>query len=169
MEKSSRTQTNLPDCESETLAKFKLFARFHREELRTLLSLCACQKFTSGQTIVREGEAGESMYLILRGAARITLGSHDLEVELSILGEGDFFGEVALVDDGPRSASVTATEDCELLEITRADVNVLAGVKPGAAIHLLTAIGRSLVTRLRAGNQRYLDLILSGPVDQPAD
>ena len=56
--------------------------------------------------------------------------------------------------------------DCEMLCITRMTLGVLAGLQPGAAIHLLAAIGRCLVARLRAGNQKYMDLILLGR--QPA-
>ncbi|MFZ0709975.1 MAG: hypothetical protein WAM53_08045, partial [Terrimicrobiaceae bacterium] len=59
-------------------------------------------------------------------------------------------------------ASVTATEACELLCVTRTTLGVLAALQPGAAIHLLAAIGRSLVARLRKGNQKYIDLLLSG-------
>jgi CRP-like cAMP-binding protein len=83
-------------------------------------------------------------------------------VDLATLHVGDFFGELSLVDDGPRSATVDALEETQVLRITRMVVGVLAGVQPSAAIHLLAAIGRSLVNRLRAGNQKYLDLILLG-------
>jgi CRP-like cAMP-binding protein len=79
---------------------------------------------------------------------------------LADLEGGDFFGEVSLVDDGPRSADVTALEDCEFLVITRMTLGILAGLQPGAAIHILAAIGRGLVARLREGNQKYMDLIV---------
>jgi CRP-like cAMP-binding protein len=102
------------------------------------------------------------MYVILSGSACVTVKRGNGEIELARLSAGDFFGEVALVDDGPRSATVTATEACELLCITRTTLGVLAGLQPAAAIHLLAAIGRSLVARLRRGNKKYIDLLLSG-------
>ena len=93
---------------------------------------------------------------------RVHSKAGDQEVPLAELQTGDFFGELSLVDDGPRSATVDAIEETSVLRITRMVVGVLAGVQPSAAIHLLAAIGRSLVNRLRAGNQKYLDLILLG-------
>lgn len=161
-----------PDCESAVLSKFKLFAGFKEEELSTLLSLSDCQTFEAGETIVKQGEPGLCMYVLIRGSVivRFTDPATRLHIELARLGEGDFFGELALVDDGPRSATVEATKETHVLRITRMVVGVLAGVQPSAAIHLLAAIGQSLVNRLRAGNQKYLDLILLGhkESDSPA-
>ncbi|HVE16202.1 MAG TPA: cyclic nucleotide-binding domain-containing protein [Chthoniobacterales bacterium] len=149
-------------CKSETLSKFKLFTGFKEEELTTLLSLSDFQTFQPGARIVTQDEPGLCMYVILRGAVRVHSRAGDQEVELAELHSGDFFGELSLVDDGPRSATVDAVEETQVLRITRMVVGVLAGVQPSAAIHLLAAIGRSLVNRLRAGNQKYLDLILLG-------
>ena len=73
---------------------------------------------------------------------------------------GDFFGEIALVDFGPRSADVVAQGNGVLLKITQAAVSALAGVYPTAAFKFLIAIGRILVARLRASNQRYIDSLL---------
>ncbi len=154
MERSTR---RLP-CDDETLAKFKLFAELSQDELRTLIEQSAVSSFAAGQRIISAGEPGHCMYIILRGAASVSAG----EIALAELEPGDFFGEVSLVDDGPRSADVTATEPCDLLCITRTTLGVLAGLEPGAAIQLLAAVGRCLVARLRAGNQKYMDLILLG-------
>jgi CRP-like cAMP-binding protein len=148
--------------ESEILSKFKLFTGFKEEELSTLLSLSDFQTFQAGDRIVTEDENGLCMYVILRGSVRVHTKAGAQEVELAVLHKGDFFGELSLVDDGPRSATCDALEETQVLRITRMVVGVLAGVQPSAAIHLLAAIGRSLVNRLRAGNQKYLDLILLG-------
>jgi CRP-like cAMP-binding protein len=72
---------------------------------------------------------------------------------------GDFFGEISLVDEGPRSADVQALEDCELLRVTRTTIGVLSGLQPAAAVQILSSIGRELVQRLRTANQKYLDLL----------
>lgn len=156
------SELSKPDCHSEVLSKFRLFAGFKDEELETLLSLSDFESFSSGETIVSEGETGHCMYVILSGLVQVTVKSPGEPVLLATLESGDFFGELALVDDGPRSASVTAVEQTHVLQITRTVLSVLAGVQPAGAIHLLGAIGRSLVNRLRAGNQKYLDLILLG-------
>ncbi len=150
------------NCDDDLLTKFKVFAELSRDELKTLIEQSSRVSHEAGQRIISAGEAGYCMYVLLNGSARVTSLSGSDEVELAMLKPGDFFGEVALVDDGPRSADVTAIEACELLCITRMTLGVLAGLQPGAAIQLLAAIGRCLVERLRAGNQKYMDLILLG-------
>lgn len=158
MEKSSDTKHL--QCDDELFTKFKLFAELSHDELKTLLEHSACVAYSAGQRIVSAGEAGHCMYVILKGKVRVSSKNGAEDVELALLGPTNFFGEVALVDDGPRSADVTAVEDCELLSITRMTLGILAGLQPGAAVHLLASIGRSLVARLRQGNQKYMDLIV---------
>ncbi len=157
-----------PDIPHDILSKFQLFAGFKEEELATLLSLSDCQKFAPGERIVTQDETGLCMYVILTGSVRVHARGGGQDIELAALKTGDFFGELSLVDDGPRSATVDAIEETQVLRITRMVVGVLAGVQPSAAIHLLAAIGRSLVNRLRAGNQKYLDLILLGHKESSA-
>ena len=158
MEKSPQPLNPHIDCNDELLAKFKLFTELNSDELAELIRHSGTASYKAGETIISSGDVGFCMYVILRGRARVSAQ----DVELALLEPGDFFGEVALVDDGPRSADVVATEDCELLTITRMTLGMLAGLQPGAAIHILAAIGRSLVGRLRAENQKYVDLILLG-------
>lgn len=150
------------NCDDELLTKFKVFAELSREELHTLIEQSGRASYKAGERIISAGEPGLCMYVILSGSARVSSSAGGNDVEFALLKAGDFFGEVALVDDGPRSADVTATEDCDLLAITRMTLGVLAGLQPGAAIQLLAAIGRCLVERIRAGNQKYMDLILLG-------
>lgn len=160
MENSPKIQKNKVACDDNCLAKFRLFAELGTDELRTLLDLSTTASFAANQRIITNGEAGHCMYVILNGSARVSIQNSEGEVELAKLAPGDFFGEVSLVDDGPRSADVTTIEVCDVLCITRMTLGVLAGLQPGAAIHILASIGRSLVGRLRADNQKYLDLIM---------
>ncbi|CAN5629625.1 hypothetical protein BH09VER1_BH09VER1_14680 [soil metagenome] len=158
MEKSP----NPINCDDESLTKFKIFADLSRDEVATLIAQSSISTHLAGERIIHVGETGHCMYVILKGSVHVTAPSENKQVDLATLYAGDFFGEVALVDDGPRSADVTALEDCELLSITRMTLGILAGLQPGAAIQILAAIGRSLVARVRAGNQKYMDLILLG-------
>lgn len=158
MEKSSNSPAL--NCTDDLLRKFRLFADLSHEELDTLLQQSSRASHPAGTKIISAGDAGLCMYVILRGKVRVTTESAGRKVDLADLGAGDFFGEVSLVDDGPRSADVTALEDCEFLVITRMTLGILAGLQPGAAIHILAAIGRGLVARLREGNQKYMDLIV---------
>lgn len=149
-------------CDDELLTKFKLFSGLEHDELQTLLAQSSVATHEAGERIISAGDSGHCMFVILRGSVTVTAKSNGKDIELAALASGDFFGEVSLVDDGPRSADVTATSACELLCITRTTLGVLAGLQPAAAIHILAAIGRCLVARLRAGNQKYMDLILLG-------
>ncbi len=158
-----------PHCESAILSRFKLFSGFKEEELATLLGLCDYATYQTGDTIVEQGEKGICMYVVIRGKVNVFVASPDRDIDLAVLGPGDFFGELALIDDGPRSATVVALEQTYVLRVTRMVLGILAGVQPAAAIHLLAAIGRSLVNRLRTGNQKYLDLILLGYKDSASE
>lgn len=142
------------------LQQFCLFSELGKDELAALLQLTDVVTFAPGSLIVRTGEEGHCLYVVLEGRARVTVQAEGREIDLATLGTGDFFGEVSLVDDGPRSADVHALEPCVLLRITRMTIGVLGGLQPAAAIQLLGAIGRSLVRRLRASNQKYIDILL---------
>lgn len=156
MEKSSNPLKPHLACSDQSLAKFRVFADLNEQEIRALIDRSTSAIHKVGDKIISEGEEGHSMFVILRGRVQVFAEG----VEIAQLGEGDFFGEIALVDDGLRSADVLALEDCEMLVITRMTLGVLAAVEPGAAIHLLAAIGRSLVRKLRADNARFRELIL---------
>lgn len=147
-----------PQALAPALSKFKLFADLAQPELEALVHHSATVCYRAGGTIITQGEEGHCMYVLLAGKARVVVDGSPI----ATLHEGDFFGEISLVDDGPRAADVLAENDCQLLMITRMTLGVLAGIQPEAAIHLLAAIGRSLVAKLRADNQRFKDLILLG-------
>lgn len=142
------------------LQKFCVFAGLGPEELAALLKLSDSITAAPGSRIVSTGEEGHCLYVLLEGSARVSIEAEEREIELSRIEAGDFFGEVSLVDDGPRSADVTAIEPCTLLRITRMTIGVLGGLHPSAAIQILGAIGSALVSRLRASNQKYIDILL---------
>jgi CRP-like cAMP-binding protein len=148
---------------AEYHAKLKdtpLFSEFTRDELMECLDLLDPVHANSGDCIVRQDDAGDAMFLLVEGQARVVHHRDGREIELAILKTGDFFGELALVDKGPRSADVEAQTDCTLLKISHAALAALAGVYPSAAFKFLIAIGRLLVGRLRQSNQRYIDSLL---------
>ena len=148
------------------LQKFCVFAELGGEELSALLKLTDAITCPAGSRIVRTGEVGHCLYVLLEGRARVVVKADGREIELSLLKAGDFFGEVSLVDDGPRSADIIALETCVLLRITRMTIGVLSGLHPSAAIQILGAIGRALVRRLRASNQKYIDILLRTGVQE---
>jgi CRP-like cAMP-binding protein len=137
-----------------------LFKDFTTGELEQFMALLDYERFAAGDLIVRQDNRGDCMYLLVRGRAKVVHHQEGHNIELGALRAGDFFGELALVDEGPRSADVIALEECVLVKVTQAAISALAGVCPGAGYKLLIAVGRILVDRLRASNQRYIDSLL---------
>jgi CRP-like cAMP-binding protein len=137
-----------------------LFAEFTALELGELLDLLDRVEVKDGDIIVKQDEPGDCMYLVVEGEVRVLHHRGGREIALATLKDGDFFGEIALVDSGPRSADVIAQGSGLLLKISHASVAALAGVYPTAAFKFLIAVGRILVSRLRTSNQRYVDSLL---------
>lgn len=137
-----------------------LFAEFTDLELGELLDLLDQVNVKDGAAVVRQDEEGDCMYIVVDGEVRVVHHRGGRDILLATLRRGDFFGEIALVDSGPRSADVIAEGNGMLLKITQASISALAGVYPTAAFKFLIGIGRILVSRLRTSNQRYVDSLL---------
>jgi CRP-like cAMP-binding protein len=150
------TNASIQDCLRET----PLFREFTDSELSTFVDLVDPINFGAGECVVRQDDPGDSMYMLLSGKARVVHHQGGRDVELAVLKAGDFFGELALVDQGPRSADVETVEPCTLISLSQAAISALAGVYPTAAFKLLIAVGRLMVERLRKSNQRYVDSML---------
>src|SRR5881392_3667318 len=99
-----------------------LFSSFPEEQLRMLASVVARKSATRSTIVMAGGDATDSLYIVLSGRLKVMMSDAEgKEVILSILGPGEFFGEMGLIDDSPRSASVVAIEPCELLAIAKRD------------------------------------------------
>jgi len=144
----------------EILKSTPLFGEFTPEEIEQFVDLCDVTTVKAGELVVRQDELGDSMYVLVGGAAKVTHHRDGRDIELATLACGDFFGELALVDEGVRSADVMANGDATLIRITQAVVSAVAGIYPTAAFKFLVAVGRILVSRLRQSNQRYIDSLL---------
>ncbi len=145
----------------EQLQQLALFMEFTKAEMETLIELADPIIFKPGSVVVQQDETGDALYIVVSGDASVTHKRDGRELTLATLGPGDFFGELALVDDGPRSATVTAASQCIMLKVPHAVVRALADVYPHAAFKLLMAIAKVLVARMRKGNQRYIDSMLA--------
>ncbi len=145
---------------SKKLRDMDLFIDFTEPEIESLVDLADCVEIKAGENIVRQDESGDCMYVLVVGKAGVIHHEKNQNFELATLNSGDFFGELALVDEGPRSADVQAVEDCTLLKIPQSVISALAGVYPSAAFKLLIAVGRTMVARFRQGSQKYIDSLL---------
>ena len=139
-----------------------LFAEFTDAELEGALDLIDKVQFAPGECIVKQDERGDCMFVLVEGSARVVHRRDGKEFELAVLKVGDFFGELALVDSGPRSADVETLTTSTLLRVEHGALRALAGVYPGAAFKLLIAVGRAMVQRMRKGNAIYIDSLLAG-------
>ena len=142
---------------AELRASLPLFHDFSLEETEAFLELADTVSFPAGATIVRQDDHGDCMYILIDGRARVLHRRDGREFEVQILSAGDFFGELALVDAGPRSADVIAVDECLLFKMPQMVLRSLAGIHPHAAVKLFLAIAHVVVGRVRRTNLRYLD------------
>ena len=139
------------------LKNVPLFSSFSDQQLATLLPAVQHRRFPRGSFIIRAGEDTDALYIILAGHAKVLIPDDDgNEVILSGLGPNDFFGEMGLLDDQPRSASVETTEACEVLRISRsAFLNCLRDNFDASMLVI-----RNLVKRLREADRKIESLAL---------
>jgi hypothetical protein len=141
------------------LRRVKVLAELQDDHLDRFASYMALETIRQFTELVRQGMAGDTMYLILDGEFRVRLMIGGKETILAQLGAGDCFGEMALFDDGPRSADVIANQDSTVLKISKAAINRLVQEAPDLAAPFLSAIGKTLAARIRVDNKRTKDAV----------
>lgn len=108
--------------EAALFRRFALFAELDDRELSAVAAVAKSRRHSKDEVVFHEDESGDVFCLIREGRVKVTMVSPEgKEIILSMLGPGDFFGEMSLLDDEPRSATVMATENLELLIIWRSD------------------------------------------------
>ncbi len=131
-----------------------LFAQLSQAQLGQLVGLALHQHFRKGAVIFHEGDPGTALFIVEKGRVKILLSSPDgKERILALLRGGDFFGELALLDGGARSADAVALEDSELLVLPREAFLSFLADQPGAAVGLMAGLSR----RLRSSDQLIHD------------
>jgi MFS superfamily sulfate permease-like transporter len=118
-------------------------------ELEALRGALRRKELDPGETLFREGEPGDHLYLLARGAVSITVGGADRTNRLVTFAPGSIFGEAAMLDGGARSATATVAEDAVVYSLSRSGLERLAASHPALANKLLLNLGRHLSGRLR--------------------
>lgn len=142
-----------------TLRRIKVFGDMSDGQLERFIQFMEVQQVRQWAEVVHQGEHGDTMYMVLEGEMRVRLMISGKESILATMTAGDFFGEISLFDQGPRSADVVANKDSVLLKVSAEAFKRLASEAPELATPLLMAISKTLTSRIRADNKRFRDSI----------
>lgn len=144
--------------------EISVFADLTEEEIRKIIGIMKEIKFPEGSTVIQEGDTGDSMYIILDGSVDVSktlamkVGGEGFEEKEKILtrlraGDRVVFGEVGLLEENIRTASVIAITDCILYEIKKDDFEKLASENPRMGLKVVRNIARLVCTRLRKADE----------------
>ncbi len=127
------------------LAQVPLFALLSDEERSVLSKHIDVERHPAGHTVFDYGDPGDSMMVVVKGEVELFVTNKTGErTLLETVGAGEFFGEISLLDEGPRNATAKCQTDVELLVIDQEDLDALIAFKPSSALHLLAATGKRL-------------------------
>jgi len=153
-----------------TLRRIKILADMEEKQLESFVQFMEVVTVRQFAEVFRRGEHGDAMYLVLEGELRARVIVDKKETTLSTMRAGDFFGEISLLDEGPRSADVIANSDSRLLKVSSAAFARLMGEAPALAASFLYGLSKSIGARVRVLTQKYQDSIhfsrLAGAVQQ---
>jgi CRP-like cAMP-binding protein len=128
----------------EELAHVPLFSQLSRKDLSRLGRAVVERNYKKGETIVKEGEQAVAFFMIASGNVEVSRGGGAKKNKLNDLGPGQFFGEMALLDGGPRAATVKATDDTQCLVLSRWDFVAELRTNPQVAVAMLPILSRWL-------------------------
>ncbi len=139
----------------ELLRKVDLFSALKQREIKSLAKFCVERLFEEGQTLVKQGDSGLGLYILVSGKVKIMKKtSTGEELEIAVLGPGDFFGEMTVLDSSPRSANVIALEETRCLLLTAWEFKARLEERPEIALKVLPVV----VSRFRETNEKLLAL-----------
>lgn len=127
----------------DLLVRVSIFADLGERELDALLDVTATRRLAAKEVLCRKGEPGNQLYGVLSGRIKVMAGGRDgKEFVFGVMGPGDVIGEIAVVDSGPRSATMIALEQCELLTLHRRELIPFLERHPRVAIQLASVMAR---------------------------
>jgi len=143
----------------DTLEAAGIFQGFERDELERIVARGQAIEFQEAAVLFREGDRAEGFHIVLSGSVRLmkTL-PHVGDEAMAFAQTGDFFGEMALIDDMPRSATAVAHEDCRVFILRKADFLDLTYSDPALGCKVLWALCRTFSRRLRETTERFSTL-----------
>jgi len=141
---------------AEFLKGVRLFQGLDNDQLAEILMLGMVKDYKKGTVIFEEGAKGDRFYIVYTGAVRISkIYQHMGEEALTIIGPGDFLGEMSFFNEEQRSARAVAQDDAQLLELRNADLRSHLETRPDVALRFLWAFCRTLSQRVRETNEKF--------------
>ena len=148
------------DALTEALARVWIFQELSQEELAHLSGFAQTKIYKPRETIVEKGDSATEFFVLLRGRAKVGApGADGSHAAINVMGPGEVFGEIAILDGQPRSATVTTLEECEMAVVNKAAFNDLLTASPSIAVKLLNVLAgrvRELTTRIE--DRSFLDV-----------
>ncbi len=137
---------------ADSLKLVPLLAALKEEQLQMLAKLATTKTFSQGKVIIKQGEPGAGLFVIMNGTVEVTMQPQPgkPEIKVNTLSSGDFFGEMALIDGYPRNATITALSDTKLVELGRWVFLDALRREPNIAVAMLPILTR----RIRALEER---------------
>jgi CRP/FNR family transcriptional regulator, cyclic AMP receptor protein len=139
--------------EVELLKRVPLFARIEPSKLKLLAFTSERLTFQPGQVLMKQGDTGDSAYIIMDGKADILIDTPSGQLKIAEVGKNGFVGEMAILCDAPRAATVTATESCTTLKMSKDLFFRLVTEFPQMSVEIM----RELARRLEEANHRLRD------------
>jgi len=132
------------EARAKLLKQTEIFGHLNNEQLHELAEMATCSSFAPGESVVRQGDEGESVFIVVSGRLEVLRGKgHEMLSHIAYLGASDIFGEMALCTGEARTATVITTEECVLLEIRRQHLTPLMEKNP----HIIETIGSLIAER----------------------
>ena len=138
----------------DILKKVPIFQDLGRREFNKIESILHRRNWNADEAIINEGDPGLGMYIIVAGEVQITqVGEDGVQQQLATLTGGDFFGEQALLDESPRTASAYANEPCRIIGFFRPDLLELIESNPRSGLKIVMRLSQMISVRLRHTNR----------------
>lgn len=145
----------IPTISADLLRKIPLFANLSPQSLAVLQARLQTEQIPEGTLIFSEGQRGDRMYLVIQGAVKIFRQIEGVGEDLiAVCREGNYFGELSLLDGSPRSADARATESCVLLSLRKAQLEELMFQDQAFTREFLWVLVQHLAIRLRETNEK---------------
>ena len=146
--------------DQKLMREMQFFYDFTDSEIATISKIVKKKDFKTGDTVFKESENGESMYVIKKGEVKACKTAPDGELfTLTIMKDGDIFGEMSFLDGRPRSASIVAISDLETYVLEKSDFETLVEANPRMTYKLMRNIVFTIHSIVRGMNSRYIEMI----------